>query len=140
MSNPNLLSETDKITFIETLKRTESVHLVAIAKLLNFSWRDVKHTIQYDIEFRERLQEWLESLKYEIFQGCIERATGKKVVKGSFDLSTAKAALALIESGALIPFEDENKDKKEPSRPASNALSLLERIGISSLPSEPDSE
>lgn len=125
------MNKKEKEEFVERMKTTQSIHLTGIADLMGLSWGDVKKEIIQDEKFRAKIEEVVERFKYEIYQQAFERATGRRALRQSFDLSTVRAMLNLLSSGEIIP----GSEPKSPApKGATSDLDLLERIGLGDPP------
>lgn len=131
------MTREQKEEFIRRMKVGQTIHLMSVADTMGLLWVDVVREIRIDDKFKKEIEELLERFKYDIYQSAFEKATGRKAVRQSFDLSTARSMLVLLSSGELIPGSGV-KPKDQPSIQGGE-LDLLERIGIT-IPANPPSE
>lgn len=124
------MNKTQKDLFLETIIRTQSIHLPAVSTIVGVEWEEVKKTILADAKFRKGIEDIFEKFKYEVYQALFSRGLGKTAVKGSLDLPAAKATLALLDSGALLPGSSPKSNPLD-DEPKTSGPSLMERIGLS---------
>lgn len=130
------MTREQKEEFIRRMKVGQTIHLMSVSDTMGLSWGDVVKEIRIDNVFRQEIEEILERFKYDIYQSAFEKATGRKAVRQSFDLSTARSMLVLLSSGELIPGSGVKPKDQPPAQ--GGELDLLERIGISLTPANPD--
>ena len=90
--------------FAKQVKELGSIDFASVAEMLNLNWfKDIRPKLDTDLEFREKMEEVLESMKYELYQKMFKVARDGKGRNGRDpEVSFIKAVIQCIDSGALL--------------------------------------
>lgn len=132
------LCKEELLKFVNQVRVEGSIDMFGVAEKLGYNWfRQVKPRIKTDLWFREALQEALEAIKFELYQGLLRVGRDGRIRGSNPEITYINSVIRHIDSGSILGVSEEDMGQ-QPDKDETEAH--LKRLGILDSESKDDDD